>query len=93
LKSLSKQHYVSPYLIAVIYVNLAEQDQAFQWLEKAFEERDPYLTYLRVEPALDPLRSDTRFRDLVNRMDVPSMESSQPAPFSSEGQITKAAKE
>jgi hypothetical protein len=68
LKSLSKQHYVSPYLIAIVCVTLAEHDQAFEWLEQAFVERDPYLIYLKVEPALDPLRSDVRFADLLRRI-------------------------
>jgi len=69
--SLSKKHYVSPYLIAVIYTSLAEKNTTFEWLEKAFEARDPYLIYLRVEPVLDGLRADPRFADLLRRVGLP----------------------
>jgi DNA-binding SARP family transcriptional activator len=71
LQSLSKRHYVSPYLIAVIYSSFSEKDNAFEWLEKAFAERDPYLIYLKVEPALDYLRTDLRFNDLMRRVGLP----------------------
>jgi TolB-like protein/DNA-binding SARP family transcriptional activator len=70
LKELSEQEYVSPYDIAVIYVGLGEKDQAFAWLERAYENRSPWLVYLKVEPALDPLRSDPRFADLLCRMNL-----------------------
>ncbi len=68
LRSLSKEHYVSPYLIGAIYSQLRDKDQAFDWLKKALEERDPYLVHLNIEPALDPLRSDPRFVDLLTRI-------------------------
>ncbi|HEU4931893.1 MAG TPA: protein kinase, partial [Pyrinomonadaceae bacterium] len=52
----SKQKYVSAYFIAVIYSGLGEKDHAFAWLEKAYQERHPYLTLLKVEPVFDNLR-------------------------------------
>ena len=70
LKDLSKQKYVSAYDIALIYVGLGEKDQAFAWLERAYEERCPTLEFLKVEPSLDPLRSDPRFADLLRRMNL-----------------------
>ncbi len=70
LKDLSKQEYVSAYDIAVIYLGLGEKDQAFAWLERAYEERCPTLEFLKVEPSLDPLRSDPRFADLLRRMNL-----------------------
>jgi TolB-like protein/Tfp pilus assembly protein PilF/class 3 adenylate cyclase len=63
LKELSTRPYVSSYQIALIYTGLGEQDQAFEWLEKAYEERSDLLVYLKVEPRLDSLRSDPRFAD------------------------------
>ncbi len=72
LRSLSKKHTFRPYLIAVIYTSLAEKDMTFEWLEKAFEARDPYLIYLRVEPVLDRLRTDPRFADLLRRVGLTS---------------------
>jgi tetratricopeptide (TPR) repeat protein len=64
----SKQSYVSPYFIALIYTGLGDKDQTFAWLEKAYEERFPYLVLLKVEPVFDSLRSDPRFQDLLRRV-------------------------
>src|SRR6266542_1545416 len=53
---------------AVIYSGLNNRDEAFKWLEKAFEERQPYLTHLKVEPVFANLRPDSRFNDLAKRI-------------------------
>ncbi|HEU4875587.1 MAG TPA: winged helix-turn-helix domain-containing protein, partial [Pyrinomonadaceae bacterium] len=53
----STQVYFPAQDIALIYVGLGEKDLAFDWLEKAFQERSPWLTHLRVDPRFDPLRS------------------------------------
>src|SRR5260370_11491252 len=68
LEELSKQRYVSSYHIALICTGLGEKDRAFEWLEKAYEERSDLLVYLKVEPRLDRLRSDPRFTRLLRRM-------------------------
>jgi serine/threonine protein kinase/Flp pilus assembly protein TadD len=68
LKDSSKQTYISPYGIAAIHAGLGEKDQAFLWLEKAYEERSGWLIWLRAEPGSDPLRSDPRFQDLLRRI-------------------------
>ncbi len=68
LKELSKEHYVPPFDMAIVYVGLGEKDRAFEWLEKAYAERSFFLTWLKVEPELDSLRSDPRFADLVRRV-------------------------
>jgi eukaryotic-like serine/threonine-protein kinase len=68
LKESSKQGYISPYGIAAIHAGLGEKDQAFIWLEKAYEERSGWLIWLRAEPISDPLRSDPRFQDLLRRI-------------------------
>jgi hypothetical protein len=54
--------------VATVFSGLGEKDQAMTWLEKAIEERDPWLTGLKVEPMFDCLRSDPRFLDLVHRV-------------------------
>lgn len=59
------------YQIAEIYIGLGDKDQAFQWLEKAYEDRSEWLTWIAIEPKLDPLRSDPRFAELLRRMDLP----------------------
>ena len=66
-----KMAYVSPYDIAVIHVAFGEKDQAFEWLEKAYQERASPIVVLKVDPRLDPLRSDPRFQDLLRRMNFP----------------------
>ncbi|HYV05518.1 MAG TPA: tetratricopeptide repeat protein, partial [Blastocatellia bacterium] len=62
-----KQRYVSPYTVATIYAGLGEKDQAFKWLEKAFEDRDIWLMNLKVDPVFAGLRSDRRFESLLQR--------------------------
>jgi len=61
----SKQRYISPYWIAMIYACLGEKDNAFNWLNKAYDERSSGLVWLKVEPKLDRLRSDPRFSELL----------------------------
>jgi eukaryotic-like serine/threonine-protein kinase len=68
LNAVSKIHYVPAYLWTPIYAALGEKDKAFLWLEKAYDDHDSYLVRLKVDPAMDPLRSDPRFRDLLHRM-------------------------
>ncbi len=68
LKVAAERRYISPYSIAVIYVGLGDKEQAFAWLDRAYEERDNWLIYLKVEPRLDPLRSDARFADFLRRV-------------------------
>jgi hypothetical protein len=68
LKERAKQEYVASYYMAIIHVGLGEMDHAFDWLAKAFEERSYWLTFLRVDPILDNLRSDMRYTDLLQRM-------------------------
>jgi len=72
LKEQSKRRYVSPYLIALIYAGLGKRGEAFEWLEEAYKQRNSELPWIGVEPMFDPLRSDTRFHDLVGRMKLPS---------------------
>jgi serine/threonine protein kinase/TolB-like protein/Tfp pilus assembly protein PilF len=71
LRQLSKRRYVSPYKVAQIYVALRDFDQACAWLEKAYDERSYDLAGAKVDPTIDPLRSDPRFQDLLRRMNFP----------------------
>jgi serine/threonine protein kinase/Tfp pilus assembly protein PilF len=63
--------YVWPALIAVMYAHAKEKDQACQWLEKAYQERDPLLAEIKTIPAFNDFRSDPRFQDLLRRMNFP----------------------
>jgi tetratricopeptide (TPR) repeat protein len=60
---IASERYVSPYSIALIYVGLDEKDQAFEWLDTAYNERDESFIHLKVDPRLDTLRSDPRFTE------------------------------
>jgi hypothetical protein len=71
LKEVSKRSYVSPYNIAQIYARLGDKEQALIWLEQAYNNRDSKMTYAKVEPAFDPLRSDARFQKLLHRLAMP----------------------
>ena len=71
LLQLSKARYVSPTALVNVYIGLRDKDQAFVWLEKAYEERSNYLAFLKVFPIVDPLRSDPRFHDLIRRVGLP----------------------
>ena len=67
LKVLSKRGYVSPLDFAVVYTGLGDRNSAFQWLEKAYQERTMRIQELP-EPLFDSLRSDPRFPDLMRRI-------------------------
>jgi DNA-binding winged helix-turn-helix (wHTH) protein/TolB-like protein/Tfp pilus assembly protein PilF len=68
LLKLSTTKYVPPYNIALIYNALGETDNAVEWLEKGYEQRDPKMTFLKVEPKWNNLRNEPRFVDLMKRM-------------------------
>jgi TolB-like protein/Tfp pilus assembly protein PilF len=71
LDAASQHGFVPALLFALVYAGLDDQDQAFSWLEKAYEERFYRLAYLKVEALWDPLRSDPRFADLLRRVGIP----------------------
>jgi TolB-like protein/Tfp pilus assembly protein PilF len=68
LKEQSDARYVPAFNIAMIYVGLGEKDQAFGWLDKAYDERSSWLVSLKVEPMFDSIRSDPRFGNLVRQV-------------------------
>jgi TolB-like protein len=59
------------YEIAMVYAGLKDKDEAFDWLQKAYAAHDKGLMYLKIDPPLDPLRSDPRFPVLVSRVGLP----------------------
>ena len=72
LLDLNRERYVTPPALANVYMGLGNKDQAFFWLEKAYQERSNYLAYLKVFPGADTLRSDPRLNDLLRRMGLAS---------------------
>jgi len=71
LKELSRKEYVSPFSFALVFVGLGNESQALGWLERAYKARDGALPFLRVNPRLAPLHSDSHFQDLVRRLNFP----------------------
>ena len=70
LRERSTREYIDASLIALIYIAMGDKDQAFIWLNKAYADRSSWMTWLKVEPKFDPLRSDQRFRDLMRRVGI-----------------------
>jgi len=68
----SQKQYVSPYYLALVYVGLRKPDTAMDWLEKAYADRSNGLVFLKVEPALDDLRSNPRFLALQQKLHFPN---------------------
>jgi tetratricopeptide (TPR) repeat protein len=64
----AKQEYVPAFYSVLIYLGLDDKDQAFKWLDRAYEERSTHLVWLKVDPIFDGLRADDRFTDLMRRM-------------------------
>lgn len=63
----TKTQWVAPYLIASVYFALDEKERGFEWLEKAFADYDEALSFMTVDPLLDPYRTDPHFMDLLRR--------------------------
>jgi tetratricopeptide (TPR) repeat protein len=72
LEALSRQIPVSPFNVALIYAALGERDQAFAWLDKAYQSRACELVQLKADVRFDSLRGDPRFAALLARIGLPS---------------------
>jgi adenylate cyclase len=71
LKEMAKRRHVSPYSLAAIYALLGDRDAAFEWLEKAYREGAYGILFINVAPEWDGLRSEPRFRLLMQRVGLP----------------------
>jgi len=70
-KEIEKKRYVQNYWVAIAYAAMGDKDGAFAELEKAYRNRDWFLQRLKVDPFMDPLRDDPRYKDLLRRMNLP----------------------
>ena len=70
-KERAKQGFIPAYVMVLYSLSLGDKEAAFDWLEQAYEQRDPFIRDLKVFPALNPLRSDPRFQDLLSRVGLP----------------------
>jgi len=64
----AKKVYISPILLAELHFSLGQNDQGFKWLDKGYEERDSTLLEIKVDPGFDNVRSDPRFKILLEKM-------------------------
>ncbi|MDH4223939.1 MAG: hypothetical protein OEV55_10435, partial [candidate division Zixibacteria bacterium] len=64
----SKQSYVNPSQLALVYFTLGEKDKGFTWLYKAYEERDSWLREIKTVKGFDNVRSDPRFKELLRKI-------------------------
>ena len=71
MEELSKRRYVPPQEFAIIHIGLGDNDSAFMWLEKAYQEHFPTLAYLAVDPIFSGLHSDARYAELLKRLKLP----------------------
>jgi tetratricopeptide (TPR) repeat protein len=67
LEGMSRERYLPPYAIALVYAGLGEREAVFQWLDKAYDARDVHLIFLPVDAKWDPFRADPRFEALIAR--------------------------
>ena len=65
---LSVRKYVDPYSVAGVYAGLGEKDRAFDWLTRGYKDRSIGMLSLKVDPFLNPLRSDPRYMELLKKM-------------------------
>lgn len=68
LKQMSTERYIPPIDVAVGYAGLGEKKQVLEWLDKAYADRTPRLTSVRLDPRFDELRAEARFGALMNKM-------------------------
>jgi tetratricopeptide (TPR) repeat protein len=68
MKEISKQRSVPAYAFAQAYAGLGDRDQAFQWLERSYQDRGAHLCLFKIDPIMESLRTDPRFADLVRRI-------------------------
>ncbi|HUE84083.1 MAG TPA: tetratricopeptide repeat protein [Pyrinomonadaceae bacterium] len=68
METAARRRYVSPYTLAMLNADIGEKDKAFQWLDRAYDERSEFLVGVKADPRFDYLRSDARFTDLMQRL-------------------------
>ena len=66
----SRSEYVPPTTLSLVSAVLGRADEAFEWLDRAYEERDALLNWVKIGPHYDPLRDDPRFSSLLKRMEL-----------------------
>jgi adenylate cyclase len=71
LNQLAQHRFVTPFCQALVYVGMGDNGKAIDWFEKAYAERSVWMGWLKVQPMVDPLRSEPRFQALYNKLNFP----------------------
>jgi Tfp pilus assembly protein PilF len=71
LNQLAQKRFVTPFCQALVYLGMGDNGKAIDWFEKAYAERSIWMGWLKVQPMVDPLRSDARFHALYNKLNFP----------------------
>jgi hypothetical protein len=78
LQAVSRDRYVPPFAIALVYAGLGDREQMFEWLDRACAARDVHLIFLTVDSKWDPYRIDPRFRAILARCGFPYIPNTSP---------------
>jgi TolB-like protein/DNA-binding winged helix-turn-helix (wHTH) protein len=68
MNELTKDQYVTPYGVALIFAGLDDKEQTMNWLQKAYKDRSHWLVWLNLDPRFDNVRSDRRFQEILQHM-------------------------
>jgi len=71
LEKASRTRFVSAAYLTLVYLGLRDWEKFFEWFERSYQERSAFMIRLKVEPMLDPVRSDPRFQAFLRRMNFP----------------------
>jgi len=72
MKTLSKTAYISPISFSLVYADLGDMDQSYEWFKKGFDDQSEEIVFFHVEPAFDVMRRDPRFAELVRKAGLPA---------------------
>ena len=70
LEEISREAFIGPYFIFILYASAGKKEQTLEWLERGYEIRDPNMPYIN-DPRFDFLRDDPRFKALLRKMNLP----------------------
>jgi tetratricopeptide (TPR) repeat protein len=70
-EEVAKRGASNAHAFAIVYIGLGDKERAFEWLDKAYDERSFDLPWIKADPRMDPLRSDPRYQELLLRLGLP----------------------
>lgn len=79
----AKRVYIPPYFLGMTYLAVGDPERAFAYFDRSLDERSPWCIWLNTEPRLAPLKNDRRYRQLLERMNIPGHPATDLKSFSS----------